>query len=222
MWCVIIKKENKTAMKIISRNASTIVIKDWALVSYFLGLFCLGAGSVWLYTMYSHGFNILKVEVNNLSAALFVVVGLFIILKQEITTITFDKLAENISIIRKGLFTAATENYQFSNLSQIILQEKISRSSKGGSTTSYDIQLVLKDGNLVSLVKNEAKTSFASSKKKKYLAIAKELSEFAGVNYKDSSMPSFGQAMELLKQVIANKNPNSNLDNNGEKNYEQR
>ncbi len=202
-------------MKIVSRNTNSIVVKDWALSSYFLGPVIFCAGIFWGYGRFTQGFNTFTVD--NLVAIIFAIVGLYILFSQEITTITLDKVAENISILRKTFFSSKIENYRFSDLAQIILEEKISRSSKGGSAVSYDIQLFLKEGAKVSLVNKQTKLASFLANKKKYVAITKELSEFIGVGFKDFGTPSLGDALDLFKQVMTNKNTNNNLDNSSEK-----
>ncbi len=184
-------------MKIVSRNDNLLIIKDFGVVSYLLGFIFLVVGGV---IFFSQSFG--NSFVNKLEVGAFVAFGLYIIVSNESSTISVDKVAENIVIKRARLFSADNEIYNFQDLDKVIVQEDRHSSGKGGNTVVYKIKLVLKNGTRVDFKNNPGTVSPIFAQKKKRVQIAKDVAEFVGVPFEEFDAPSIGEVFNIFKKAV--------------------
>ncbi|MCX6780200.1 MAG: hypothetical protein NT034_03405 [Candidatus Magasanikbacteria bacterium] len=184
-------------MKIISRTDSLITIKDLGAANWVLTLVCLVLGPAVFYVELFNGNWTSK-----LVAALFCGVGLYLVFSDECTLILVDKAAESIIIKRSRIVSSDQENYRFDEIAKIILKEEHGSSTKGGRTISYNIQLILKDGEQVNFVNNAPTVSPAFAHKQLRIDIAKEVSGLVGVPFEEQGTPGLGEVLGVFKQVM--------------------
>lgn len=186
-------------MKITFKNENLFKISD-AQFSSFLMSFVFVAIGIWFFgSQLSAGSLIFKI-----GALAFVGFGLYFFLNNEISNISIDKTTQKILIGRRKVFSLKNEEYFFKDLSKIILRE-ISGTTSGrssGRTVSYDIQLVLNNGQRVSFVNNSSTVSPMFAGKSKHVEIAKEIAVFIGVPYEEFMNPSLGEMFGAFKQVL--------------------
>lgn len=184
-------------MKIVSRNENLLTIKDLGISNWIMAIICLVVGAGVLYSQL-----VTANLITGIVGGLFFAVGLYLVVVNEATTISVDKTEQKIFIKRSRLFSSENESHGFGEITKIILTEHSSRSDRGGRTVSYDIQLVLNNGQHVSFVNNSSTTNSAFAKKKKHVEIAKEVSVFVGVPFEELSTPGLGDVLGIFKQVL--------------------
>lgn len=184
-------------MKIVSRNENLLVIKDLGISNWIMAIICLSIGAGVLYSQLINA-NL----VTGIVGGLFFAVGLYLVIINEATTISVDKTEQKVFIKRSKLFSSESESYNFSEITKIILTEHSSRSDKGGRTVSYDIQLILNNGQHISFVNDSSTVNPAFAKKKKHVEVAKEVATFVGVPFEELSTPGLGDVLGIFKQVL--------------------
>lgn len=184
-------------MKVVSRTDNLMVIKDLGSANWVLILACLVFSTA---IFYAEGFN--GDWVSKMVLALFFVVGLFLVFSSEHTTISVDKAAESILIKRSKIVSSNQKNYRFDEISKIILKEDRGNDAKDASAVSYNIQLILKDGEHVNFINNPPRVSSIFAKKQKRVEIAKEVAAMVGVPFEERGEFGFGEVVGVFKQVI--------------------
>ena len=165
-------------------NANQFSFRDYPTLPVIFGLASIGAG-VYFYLRNPATWTMPAVTLG---------VGLLMFLLASVLDVHADRITRTLSISRRGLVQRYQREIPFDEIAAIQIGASYSADDDGSTSTTYRVEIVLKDGSIVPLRKSYS--SGRSSKEKR----AQRLREFIGVGGADMSHDGIFQAASQMAQ----------------------
>jgi hypothetical protein len=177
-------------------------LRDYPIIGWLVGIGGIGWG----------GFTFINtLPAFNLNAALVAVGGLFFLIFSYALTVTADKMTGKLTLDYRSIFHHSQKEIPLSQIRTIRVDSSRTRSRKGGTSTTYRVEAVLTNGEVVPF------RSYHTGNLFKHQKWANELRSFLNVSEGfDETPQGFFQAAKQVGAMVAQRQQEAMTGSNAE------
>lgn len=185
-------------MKIIKEDQNLMVIKNRNVLVFLIGVVFALAGFL----------AILKPDFFTnrppmWSGFMFILIGLFVVFKAEITTITLDKIAGKIVFRWKTLINKKYKEYDLGSIKQLELQQVYTSGNNGRGRYSYRLVFILDSGEEVPLNPSGSSTLMVMGR----LIVSEKvtgprIAHFLTIPFQERRPPTVSETLSAIQSAV--------------------